>query len=212
MRVLVAGSHGRVGQQLTESLCERGHDVRGMIRDEAQASAVRALGADPVVADLTGAVEHAVEGRDAVVFVAGSGGEDVWGVDRDGAIALVDAAVSHGADRFVMLSSINADAPEQGPDPLEEYLRAKGEADRYLRESPLVHTIVRPGALTNDPGTGLVETGADLGATGTIPSADVAEALAVALSEAATHGLSFDLLSGDVPIAEALANPVADRC
>lgn len=210
MHVLVAGAHGQVGQQVTELLGSDGHDVRGMVRDEDQVSDIEALGAEPVVADLTAAVDHAVQGCDAIVFAAGSGGEDVWGVDRDGAIALVEAAESLQVDRYVMLSSINADAPDRGPEPLREYLTAKGEADERLRESSLSHTIVRPGALTNDPSTGRIETGVDLGATGTIPRADVARTLATTLSKESTYGLSFDVLSGDEPIDEALDDPVPD--
>jgi uncharacterized protein YbjT (DUF2867 family) len=205
MHVLVAGAHGQIGQNVTRLLAESDdYTVRGMVREESQVSDIEELGAEAVVADLTGNVDHAVEGCDAVVFAAGSGGEDVWGVDRDGAIGLVDAAESHRIDRFVMVSSINADAPEQGPEPLAEYLRAKGEADEYLRGTDLTHTIVRPGALTNDPGTGLIDVGADLGATGTIPRADVARTLVAMLPKASTFDRSFDLLSGDEPIDEAL--------
>jgi uncharacterized protein YbjT (DUF2867 family) len=208
MDVLVAGSHGQIGQQVTELLAEQGHEVRGMVRKDEQASTIADLGAEPVVADLTTQVAHAVEGCDAVAFAAGSGGEDVWGVDRDGAIALVQAAETADAGRFVMLSSINADAPDRGPEPLREYLQAKGEADEHLRQSALTHTIVRPGALTNDPGTGRIQTGGDLGATGTIPRADVAHTLAATVPNEHTYERSFDLLSGDEPIAEALANPL----
>lgn len=211
MHVLVAGAHGQVGQQVTELLVEEGYDVRGMVRDEDQLSDIESLGAEPVVADLTAAVEHAVRGCDAIVFAAGSGGEDVWGVDRDGAIALVEVAESLQVDRFVMLSSINAEAPDRGPEPLREYLQAKGDADEHLRASSLTHTIVRPGALTNDPGTGRIKTGRDLGTTGTIPRADVASTLVAALPRESTYGLSFDVLSGDEPIEEALTDPVAER-
>lgn len=124
MDVLVAESHGQIGQRVTELLAGQGHEVRGMVRKHDQASTVQALGAEAVVADLTAAVGHAVRGCAAVLFGAGSGGEDVWGVGRDGAIGLIDAAEA-GADRFVLVSSSNADAPEQGPDPLREYLQAK---------------------------------------------------------------------------------------
>ncbi|ESP87422.1 NmrA family protein [Candidatus Halobonum tyrrellensis G22] len=184
-----------------------------MVRDEGQASEVEALGIDPVVADLTreDEVREAVEGCDAAVFAAGSGGDDVWGVDRDGAVNLVDACEDAGADRFVMLSAIGADTPEAGPDALEEYLEAKSEADDYLRESDLTYTVVRPGELTNEPGTGRVRTGADLDATsGDIPRPDVAAVLVETLGAEATHGETFELLSGEVPIAEAVADPFGE--
>jgi uncharacterized protein YbjT (DUF2867 family) len=209
MHVLVAGSHGQVGQHVTRLLAESDHEVRGMVRDEAQQSDIEDLGAEPVVADLTEDVTSAVERCDAVVFAAGSGGDDVWGVDRDGAINIIEAAERQGADRFVMLSSINADSPEESPEELREYLNAKAEADERLRESDLTYTIVRPGALTNDEGTGRIRTGADLDRTNAeIPREDVAETLVTALPMESTHGLTFEVLAGDRPIAEALENPL----
>lgn len=211
MNVLVAGSHGQVGQHLTELLADAEHRVRGMVRDGAQTEAVAALGAEPVVADLTESVDHAVEGCDAVVFAAGSGGDAVEAVDRDGAIRLVDAAADAGVERFVMLSSMFADQPAAAPEPLRDYLRAKGAADRYLRESDLAYTVVRPGELTNEPATGRIRTAADLSQKdGTIPRADVARTLAATLTADATRGETFELLSGDDPIEAALADPLQE--
>ncbi|GGL52577.1 SDR family oxidoreductase [Halocalculus aciditolerans] len=213
MDVLVAGAHGKVGQHVTELLAGSEHGVRGMVHDPKYAADIEALDAEPVVADLTDPVSlpDAVGGCDAVVFAAGSSGADVWGVDCEGAKHLVDAAGDAGADRFVMLSAMNADAPEEGPEELREYLRAKAEADAYLRESDRTDTIVRPGALTDDPGTGRVRTGRDLDrGEGTIPREDVAETLVTALPMASTHGVTFEVLSGDDPIERALDDPVDD--
>ena len=185
-----------------------------MVRDGGQATEVEALGAETVVADLTepDEVRGAVEGCDAAVFAAGSGGEDVWGVDRDGAVSLVDACEAAGVDRFVMLSAINADAPEESPEALREYLEAKAEADDYLRASDLTYTVVRPGELTNEEGTGRIRTAERLDREdGDVPRADVARTLVVSLDEAATHGTTFELLSGDTSIAEALADPLGER-
>jgi uncharacterized protein YbjT (DUF2867 family) len=205
MNVLVAGSHGQVGQHATRIFAESDHRIRGMVRKESQAPDIEDLGAESVVADLTQDVSHAVEGTDAIVFAAGSGGEDVWGVDRDGAINIIDAAETEGIERFVMLSSINADQPENSPEALREYLRAKGEADEYLRESDLTYTIVRPGPLTNESGTGRIRTGVDLDRDDIdIPREDVARTLVAALGAESTYGETFELAAGDKPIEEAL--------
>ncbi|WP_323171359.1 SDR family oxidoreductase [Natrialba sp. PRR66] len=205
--VLVAGSHGQVGQHVTTELVASDYGVRAMVRADDQVKEMEATGAEAVVADLTDAVDHAVEGCDAVVFAAGSGGDDVYGVDRDGAIRLIDATVEAGIDRFVMLSSMGADDPESGPDPLRNYLIAKAEADTYLRESSLAHTIVRPGELTNEPGTGEVRVGTDfeLG-DGDIPREDVATVLVAALDHSSLVDETFELLSGEDPIDDALAS------
>lgn len=204
MRVLVAGSHGQVGRHVTGMLGATDHDARGMVRDADQVEDVENLGAEAVVADLTGDVTHAVEGCDAIVFAAGSGGEDVFGVDRDGAIDLVEAAEAEGVDRFVMLSSMGADAPEEGPEALRDYLVAKTEADERLRESDLTWTIVRPGPLTNEPGTGRIRADENVDPDGDVPREDVARTLVAALPMESTHGKTFELLSGDREIEAAL--------
>ncbi|EMA59647.1 SDR family oxidoreductase [Halorubrum lipolyticum] len=209
MNVLVAGSHGQVGQHATRILAESDYDVRGMVRAESQASDITDLGAKPIVADLTADLSHAVTGIDAIIFAAGSGGNDVWDVDRDGAINLIDEAEAEGVDRFVMLSSINADQPENSPEALREYLRAKAEADEYLRESSLTYTIVRPGPLTNESGTGRIKTGADLDRDDVeIPREDVARTLIAALSSESTYNKTFELAAGNEPIEEALQEPL----
>ncbi|WP_226481538.1 SDR family oxidoreductase [Natrinema amylolyticum] len=203
--ILIAGSHGQVGQHVTELLAESERTARAMVREESQTDEMAALGGEPVVADLTDDVDHAVEGCDAIVFAAGSGGEDVYGVDRDGAINLIDAAGDAGVDRFVMLSSMGADDPEAGPDPLREYLIAKAEADEYLRNSDLEYTIVRPGELTNEPGTGEIRAadGLELG-DGDIPREDVARTLVAAIDFEPVYGETFEILSGDRSIEDAL--------
>lgn len=206
MYVLVAGAHGQVGQHIVELVRQNEHEVRGMVRDDAQVATIEALGAEAVVADLTQDVTHAVEECDAIIFAAGSGGEDVWGVDRDGAINLIDTAEDESVDRFIMLSSINADTPEESPDALHDYLVAKAEADDHLRESSLTYTIVRPGPLTNDLGTGKIELAADLPRGGEISRVDVAETLVTALPLEDTYGETFEILSGETPIRIALEN------
>ena len=85
------------------------------------------------------------------------------------------------------------------------YLQAKAEADEYVRASGLDYTIVRPGSLTDDPGTGLVTASTTLGNRGPVPRADVAAVLAAALTTPATIGKTFELFAGDTPIPEALA-------
>ena len=183
-----------------------------MVRDERQVDRIEELGAEAVVADLTEDVDHAVEGVDAVVFAAGSGGDDVWGVDRDGAVNLIEASEDAGVERFVMLSSINADSPEDSPEALRDYLNAKAEADERLRESDLTYTVVRPGSLNDEEGTGHIRTAADLDRTdGEIPRVDVARTLAATLTAESTHGETFEVLSGDDPIEEALRNPLGEE-
>jgi uncharacterized protein YbjT (DUF2867 family) len=128
-------------------------------------------------------------------------------VDRDAAILLADAAEAAKVRRYVMISSMGADAeaPDDVGDPVfVAYLRAKGAADDYVRaRKALDSTIVRPGLLTNDPGTGRVQI-AEVTGRGSIPRADVAAVLLAVLDTPGTAGQTFEVISGDTPIAEAV--------
>jgi uncharacterized protein YbjT (DUF2867 family) len=209
MLVAIAGGHGQIALRLTRLLSERGDDVRSLIRNPDHADDVRDAGGDPVVCDLEEAddalVANAVSGADAVVFAAGagpgSGSQRKGTMDLGGAVKLIAAANASGIRRYVMVSSINADPNHPGDDTFSVYLRAKGEADAELAASGLDYTIVRPGPLTNDPGTGRVALDAG---RGDVTRDDVAAVLAAVIHEPATVGRTFDLSGGDTPIDEAL--------
>jgi uncharacterized protein YbjT (DUF2867 family) len=209
MLVAIAGGHGQIALRLTRLLSERGDHVRSLIRNPDHTDDVREAGGDPVVCDLEEAdgalVANAVRGADAVVFAAGagpgSGPQRKGTMDLGGAVKLIEAAKAGGIRRYVMVSSINADANHQGDDTFSVYLRAKGEADAELAASGLDYTIVRPGPLTNDPGTGRVALDAG---RGDVTRDDVAAVLAAVIHEPATVGRTFDLSGGDTPIDEAL--------
>jgi uncharacterized protein YbjT (DUF2867 family) len=203
MNVLIAGSHGGVGRHIIDLLAESDHTARAMVREESQVPEMEDFGVEAVVADLTEDVSHAVEGCDAIIFAAGSGGEDVEGVDRDGAIRLIDEAEKQGVTRFVMLSAINVDRPEESPEVLRPYLEAKLAADDHLQESDLTDTIIRPGELTDDPPTGRIEAARRV-ERGQITRADVARTLITALETENTEGVIFEMVEGGEPIESTL--------
>ncbi|MHA7663764.1 NAD(P)H-binding protein [Mycolicibacterium sp. HS_4_1] len=215
MRVVIAGGHGKIALLLEQLLARRGDTVAGLIRNPAHAPDVEAAGATAIVLDLERAsvadVAAQLEGADAVVFAAGagpgSGAERKQTVDRDAAILLADAAEAAGVARYVMVSAISADdrSLDAGYDPVFlAYIRAKAEADADVRgRSGLATTIVRPGRLTDEAGTGLVHIAENTG-RGSIPRADVAAVLLAVLDAPETAGRTFELISGNAPITAAL--------
>lgn len=214
MQVLVIGATRGTGWLVVDELLAAGHRVRAGFRHAEQAAALEAAGAEPVPADLEGPdrpLAAAIAGVDAVLFCAGSGsrtGPDATlRVDLHGAVRTIDLAVAAGVERFVMLSSLAADDPRRGPDPLRHYLAAKHAADRILAASGLLWTSVRPGGLTHDPGTGHVRVGVPrLDEPGTIARQDVAAVLVRCLTEPATVGVAFEVCSGSEPVGRALAS------
>ena len=216
MRVVIAGGHGKIALILERLLAERGDSVAGLIRNPDHRADLLAAGAEPIVLDLEKAtvdeVAGAVRGADAVVFAAGagpgSGAARKQTVDRDAAILLADAAETAGVDRYVMVSALAADdrSLDDGYDEVfRAYMHAKAEADANVRaRTGLRTTIVRPGGLTDDAGTGLVRIAESTG-RGTVPREDVARVLQAVLDTPQTAGRTFELISGDTPIADALA-------
>jgi uncharacterized protein YbjT (DUF2867 family) len=205
MDVVVAGGHGKVGIRLLRLLAERGDRARGLIRNPDHAPELEEVGAEPVLCDIEARddISGCCEGADAVVFAAGagpgSGPARKRSVDYGGAVKLMRA----GVRRYVMLSAISVDRPDEWSEEMRPYYEAKADADRELLESGLDHTIVRPGGLTDDAGSGRVTVGTDL-ERGQIPREDVAATLLAALEADSTIGKVFEVVSGDTPIEEAV--------
>ncbi|MGI8316502.1 SDR family oxidoreductase [Halobacillus mangrovi] len=209
MKVLVIGANGKVGKHIVKKLMESSHTPVAMVRDPDQVPQFEEVGAETVLGDLEKGFEEAYYGVDAVIFAAGSGpdtgADKTILIDQEGAIKAVDHAKHFGVQRFVMLSSMAADRPEQGPDGLRHYLYAKHRADEYLKNSGLNYTVVRPGMLTNEPGTSKVKLEEHINDFGEIPREDVAETLVYLLSVPRAENKSFDLISGVQQLEDVLA-------
>ena len=208
MKVLVIGSHGRTGQRIVRRLKDSPHAVVAMIRNPGQCSVFDASGVPTILGDLEYPIDHAVRGSDAVIFAAGSGshtGKDKTVlVDHIGAIRAIVTSQVHGARRFVMLSALNADTNSQSR--IAHYHRAKAHADHHLRETDLDWTIVCPGGLLDEPGTGGVTISTKLHGDGQTSRDNLAAALVGCLDLPNTFRKSFSLLEGDIPLDEALCS------
>lgn len=212
MKTLVIGANGKIGQHLVRLLAKHpDHTVKAMIRKSEQRPFFEELKAETVVASLEGSVEElqkAMADCDAVVFTAGSGAstgaDKTMTVDLDGAAKAVEAAELAGIDRFIMVSAIHADDRSHWTKEMTPYYIAKHHADRILQSSSLAYTIVRPGLLTDDPGTGQIAAGKlD---PGSIPREDVAAVIVACLESNDLTDKVFDLTSGDSQIEDALKN------
>lgn len=211
MKVVVAGGHGKIARILLRLLARRGDDGVGIIRNPDQAADLTAVGATPVVLDL----EHtrvddladSLAGADAVVFAAGAGpGSGVqrkYTVDQSAAELCAAAAESAGVLRFLQVSAMGTDHPPQGDDVFSHYLRAKSAAEEDLRNSGLDYVILRPGRLTDDPGTARVELARHVD-RGSVSRSDVATVLVGLLDRPGITRRTLELVGGDEPVDRAL--------
>lgn len=214
MRIVIAGGHGQIALLLTRRLAARGDTVVGLVRNPGHAGDVTAAGASPAVADLEATDADTLAGHladaDAVVFAAGAGPGSGTArkdtVDRAAAALLADAAERAGVRRYLLVSSMGAEDPPAGDDVFSVYLRAKAAAEVDLRARDLDWTVLRPGGLTDDPATGRVTLARHV-EPGRVPRDDVAAVLVALLDAPASIGATLELVSGDVPVAEAVARP-----
>jgi uncharacterized protein YbjT (DUF2867 family) len=215
MRVVIAGGHGQIALRLTKILSAAGHEVVGLVRNPAHEADVTAAGGAVAVLDLeqtdVEAVADVLAGADVGVFSAGAGAgsgkarKDT--VDRGAAVLFAEAAERAGVRRHLQVSSMGIDQVDDldPDDTFTIYLRAKKAAADDLRSRDLDWTILRPGSLTNDPGTGLVLLAEKTG-HGSVPRDDVAAVLAGLCDTPAAIGRTLDLIAGNTPVAEALKN------
>lgn len=217
MRVVIAGAHGQVARRLGRLLCADGTEVVGLVRDPAHGDDLTADGVHPAVLDLEDAsveqVAEVLSGADAVVFAAGAGPDSGAArkhtVDYGASVLLADAAERAGVRRYLLVSSMGTPQARQGTPPgmdpqFAAYLQAKLRSeDEILPRAALETVVVRPGRLTDEPGTGRITLGHGL-ERGEVPRDDVAALLAALLRAGAADDV-VEVVGGDTPIDEAVA-------
>ncbi|MFB1080909.1 SDR family oxidoreductase [Jeotgalibacillus sp. JSM ZJ347] len=212
MDVLVIGANGTTGRLTIDKLAKRNkYYARGMVRKESQFEEIEKLGGLPVLGDLEGDFEKAFDEVDAVIFAAGSGGhtgpEKTKSVDEEGAIKAIDLAVEKGVKKFVMLSAIGAgdlSSMDIGDD-MKAYYEAKHAADQHLEKSGLNYSIIRPGLLTDEKGTGKIRAAEVLiDRQGDITRSDVAEVLVLALDHENLNNKAVEILNDEEDMITAL--------
>jgi uncharacterized protein YbjT (DUF2867 family) len=202
--IVVAGANGTTGRIIVQLLKDSDtYRPIAMVRKQEQKDRFEQEDVTAVIADLEKDVNHAVKNADKVIFAAGSKGENVIGVDQEGAKRLIDAGKDAGVKKFVMLSSMGADNPSVS-DALEDYLRAKQNADEYLKASGLEYNIVRPGSLANEKGTGKIQLKEKLENYGSISRADVAKTLVGVMEDGVMQNQVFEILAGETLIQKAI--------
>lgn len=211
MNIFVVGANGQIGKHVIRKIQDTNeHTAIAMVRKEEQMAQLKEQGTKTVLLDLEGSIDDiadAAKGADAIIFTAGSGGhtgaDKTMMIDLDGAIKTIEAAKQVGVKRFIMISAIGVHHRDNWMSSAPYYSAAKYYADVWLENSGLDYTIIRPGGLTNNSGTGKVKVAINL-ERGEISREDVASAIVVALENDQTIGKAFDMIGGATPIEDAL--------
>ena len=213
--IAIVGGNGKIARHVIAQLAADGHQPVALVRNPAYKHDLEQLGAHVSMLDIEQDEVHhfaaAFAECDAVVFSAGGGPDGNIDrkrtVDLGGSLKSIEAARQAGIDRFVQISAINVDrpVPDDAQPVWRAYVEAKRDADAALRDSGLDWTILRPGRLTDDDGTGLVNLGEDVG-HGEIPRADVAAVVVAVLDNPASIGRQWNLVGGQTPVDEAVAS------
>jgi len=203
-KILVAGANGTTGKKIVDLLNSSQYfEPIAMVRKKEQQTQFENRNIKTVLGDLEENISNITSDMDKIIFAAGSGGKKVVAVDQNGAIKLIEDAKMNNCKKFVMLSSLGAENPEQAED-LKDYLKAKHNADEHLKKSKLRYAIVRPGSLTNDKGSGKIELSDHLNKMGSISRDDVAQTLVRSLHDDAAVDAVFEIIEGDTLIAKAM--------
>ena len=209
MKTLIIGANGKIGRILCQQCVQQKIPLRAMIRATAQLPYFEKLGIETVMADLEGDFSPAFAGCERVVFTAGSGGhtggDKTLLVDLYSAIRAIEESEKRAIRHFIMVSSLRSENPMEGSEKIRHYLVAKKLADEHLMRSSLPYTILRPGRLTEESGSGSIRT--DIGkerSHGSISRANVAACILACFNNTRVHGKVMDLLDGDLPISEVL--------
>lgn len=211
MKVMIIGANGQIGQHVVQQIQNTGeHQAIAMVRKEEQRQKFEKQGVKTALVDLEGSIENianAARDGDAIVFTAGSGGhtgaDKTMMIDLDGAIKSIEAAKQANVKRFIIVSAIGVHHRDKWMKAAPYYSAAKYYADVWLENSGLKYTIIRPGILTNDKGTGKIKAAHDL-ERGEISREDVAAAIVTSLKNDHTIGKAFDMVGGETPIEDAL--------
>jgi len=228
--VVIIGGHGNISMRLAKIIGPQ-NDVKSVIRTEAHILDIEAVSSHPLLLSLEDApVEdftRAFEGVDVVYFSAGAGGkggeERTKKVDYEGAVKVFDAieAVKGIKPRLILVSAVDVRNPDgEVPEHYDEadieaskrlwgalstYMKWKYEADKnQVARTSFKWTIVRPGLLTDEEGTGKAIIGKTRISQSQIARQDIAQTLALLLNREDAAGLALNVIGGGTPIAEAL--------
>ena len=195
--IFLAGASRGVGREIANCLTAQQKQIKALLRTEEKRQELEGIGIKIALGDALNLkdVEQAIlaeESIHTVISTIGGVPKDSERADYLGNKNLIDAAVKAGVKKFILISSIgsgnSANAiPPQALETLKPVLIEKEKAEKYLIDSGLNYTVIRPGGLKSEPATGNGILTEDPRIAGTIHRADVAQLVCHSLNSEKTN-------------------------
>ena len=190
MGVFVAGATGKTGRHIVRQLIDNDVPVKALVRDRDRAQSILPAAAEMIVGDVLKPATFQSALADCNVLICATGASpslDPTGpyqVDYQGTKNLVDAAKAQGVEHFVLVSSL---CVSKFFHPLNLFwlvLYWKQQAEKYIQQSGIPYTIVRPGGLKEEDNSDrIIMSDADTLFEGSIPRPKVAQVCVAAVSQ-----------------------------
>jgi uncharacterized protein YbjT (DUF2867 family) len=144
---LVTGATGSLGRRIVRQLREANLPVRAFVRLFSSYNELEDRGAEIFIGDLKHDkdIAKACQGVEYVIGAHGSG-NDTQALDYRANIELIDRAKANGVQHFVYISVLGVERDYQD----SPVFKAKREVEKYLINSGLTYTILRPSGFANN--------------------------------------------------------------
>lgn len=143
---LVTGATGSLGRRVVRQLREEDRPVRAFVRLMSHFSELEDRGAEIFIGDLELEKDIGKACQDVKYIISCHGGSDAREIDYRANINLIDSAIANNVEHFVFISVLGADRGYQG----STTFKAKREVEKYLIDSGLNYTILRPSGFANN--------------------------------------------------------------
>ena len=211
MSILVAGASRGVGKEIVKELVNQQRLVKAILRSNNAQAELEAMGVHVAFADALNLDDLKkailIEGEEISAIISTIGGlpKDGERADYLGNKNLIDIAVLAQVKHFILISSIGSGEsvvalPPQALEVLKPVLIEKEKAEKYLIESGLNYTIIRPGGLKSEPATNRGILTEDYRVSGTIHRADVAKLAYQCLFSPTASQKVFSAVDGEMMI------------